>query len=254
MRINFFEEFPTKRNLEKAKLINFSSTVFLAAKSLTEFNKSKKELLRINPRIETGYWPILEKSYWISPFSPPGELERILKELPDIKEKILLDLELPVLNKRLFWQNIFFFLRNKKIIEQIFRQAKKAGLKIYTAEFAPPNKIFKTLAGWLGISYPLEKFAHKKIVMLYSSMAKNKWYFHLRKKFLINELQKYGESIEVAAGVIDTGIGGNEPLLAPLELEKEIISLRQSGVKNIAIFRLGGLNEKYLRTIKNFTI
>lgn len=252
MRINFFEEFPIKRNLERAKLINFPSTVFLAAKSLTEFNKSKKELFRINSRIETGYWPIIKKSYWISPFSPPSELIRILKEVPAIKGKMLLDLEVPILNKRLFLQNMFFFARNKKIIEQIFKQAEKVDLEIYTAEYAPPNKLFKTLAGWLGISYPLEKFAHQKIVMLYSSVAKNQWYFRLRKEFLIQEFKKYGDRIEAAVGAIGTGIGGNEPLLTPLRLKEEIASLNENGFKTATIFRLGGLNEKYLEIIKNF--
>gem|GEM_PF-5659933 len=36
LRIDFFEEFPTEKNLEKAALVNFKSTVFLAARSLQE--------------------------------------------------------------------------------------------------------------------------------------------------------------------------------------------------------------------------
>jgi len=81
MRIDFFEEFPTEENLKKAKLIDFPSTVYLAAKSLEEFKISRKKLGKINPKLEAGYWPILEKSYWISPFSYTYELKKIFKRI-----------------------------------------------------------------------------------------------------------------------------------------------------------------------------
>ena len=102
MRINFFEEYPTSENLEKAKLIDFNSTIFLAAHSLEEFHKYKKNLLDINNRLDVAYWPILNNTYWISPFSYTSDLEKLFKELKENKEKltILIDLELPLLNNR----------------------------------------------------------------------------------------------------------------------------------------------------------
>jgi hypothetical protein len=39
MRVNFFEEFPNSVSLSKAKLIDFPSTIFIAAKSFKEFKK-----------------------------------------------------------------------------------------------------------------------------------------------------------------------------------------------------------------------
>ena len=71
MKINFFEEFPTKENLDKAKLIKFDSVVYIAAKSLKEFEKWSKQIKKINFRITPAYWPILKKKegYWLSPFS-----------------------------------------------------------------------------------------------------------------------------------------------------------------------------------------
>ena len=60
MKINFFEEFPTKDNLDKAKLIKFDSKIYIAAKSLREFDKYAKQIKKINKRIEPAYWPILK--------------------------------------------------------------------------------------------------------------------------------------------------------------------------------------------------
>jgi len=81
MRIDFFEEIPTIDNLEKAILIDFPSTIYLAANSLEEFRELEKNLSLINPELEAGYWPILEKTYYISPFCYTYELENLIIDL-----------------------------------------------------------------------------------------------------------------------------------------------------------------------------
>jgi len=73
MRINFFEEFPISLNLSKAKLIQFPSTIFLAATSLEHFNTAKKKLKKINPKLEAAYWPILPKADWMAPIPYPSD-------------------------------------------------------------------------------------------------------------------------------------------------------------------------------------
>ncbi|MBD3252751.1 hypothetical protein GF386_03410, partial [Candidatus Pacearchaeota archaeon] len=83
MRIDFFEEFPDK-DLKKAKLINFNSTIYIAANSFDDFKKYKKRLKEINPRLEAAYWPFFKKSCWISPFSYTVDLKKFIK---DIEEK-----------------------------------------------------------------------------------------------------------------------------------------------------------------------
>ena len=50
MKISFFEEFPEK-GLEKAKLINFPSTLYIATKSLIEFKYFRDKLKKINVHI-----------------------------------------------------------------------------------------------------------------------------------------------------------------------------------------------------------
>ena len=51
----------------------------------TPKGKIQYKILEINSKVEVGYWPILEKSYWISPFSYTFELRKLYQKIkPDI--------------------------------------------------------------------------------------------------------------------------------------------------------------------------
>ena len=80
MRISFFEEFPTAKNLQKTKLISWPSKLYLAVPSLAEFDRIKAKIRHKNIT-EIIYWPILKKEegYWISPFSKPSSLRGIFE-------------------------------------------------------------------------------------------------------------------------------------------------------------------------------
>ena len=56
MKIDFYEEFPTRENLKKIKLINFNSKLFIATKSLKKFKKIEKQIKKINKKwsVRTG--------------------------------------------------------------------------------------------------------------------------------------------------------------------------------------------------------
>ncbi len=99
MRVNFFEEFPNSISLSKAKLIDFPSTIFIAAKSFEEFKIWEEELGKINPDLQAAYWPIINRSYWISSFSYHEDIKKLYDDLRKNtgKErlKILFDLEIP---------------------------------------------------------------------------------------------------------------------------------------------------------------
>ena len=248
MRIDFFEEFPTEENLRKAKLVDFESTVYTAAKSIAEFRQIADKIKIINPRIEPAYWPILEKSYWISPFSFTKELKSLAEELKanDMQLKILLDLELPTLRKWLFIRNLLSFVRNKRLIKKIFRSSKQWNIEIVTAEYP----IAKKLLGLLGVSYNPEKYPHKKALMAYSSFARSR----LAKKQLRNHFIKQSRKYPCIAGIgtIAVGVFGNEPILSPAELDEDLAFLKDKGIENAVIFRLGGLNEEYVNVISKY--
>ncbi len=256
MRVDFFEEFPNEKNLEKLKLINFDSTLYLASKSLSQFESIKERIKKINSEIEIAYWPVLEKSYWISPFSYTYELKNLYDELAKNSRekplKILIDLELPFLNKKLFLFNLFSFFRNKKIIEKIFRDSKKLNLDILTAEYPIATDFMQRKLEWLGVSYPIERFPHKKIVMFYSSMIKNKFVLEKIKSHIKKRAEELGDKLQVGLGTIARGILGDEPILSPKKLDKDLSFCKKQNIDTVVIFRLGGLNNDYLKIIKKY--
>jgi hypothetical protein len=255
MQINFFEEFPTTENLNKAKLIDFDSTIYLAAKSFEKFEEAKKQLHKTNPKLEAAYWPILEKSYWVSPFSYSYELKNLASTLRENHKgrrlKVLIDLELPVLNKALILRNLFSFFKNERAIRKIFRDADEFNIDILTAEY-PLGKLLQKELEMLGISYPMGKYPHKKLTMLYSSMIKHEWILNRAKKFVIHQAGKYKGNFQVGLGVITTGTFGDEPVLPPEQLDKDLDFISRHGVKTAVIYRLGGLNKEYLAVIGKY--
>ncbi|MCK9597356.1 MAG: hypothetical protein WC309_03825 [Candidatus Paceibacterota bacterium] len=240
MKIDFFEEFPNDENLAKASLLNYPCVVFLAAKSLDEFFNLKEKLNRINPLVEAAYWPILENSYWISPFSETKDLENLYEDLEKHKLKdlkVLIDLEAPPRNTRSAWENILVFSKSKRLIESIFGDSEKLGIKIFAGE--GPISPFISLP--FGYSYSVRKYGHERINMYYSSMMQKRI-----AKFLHKAMIRRNKNIGV--GVIAKGVK-HEPLLSPKGLEEDLKYFKN---KNITIFRLGGLNQEYMDAINKF--
>jgi len=256
MRIDFFEEFPEDiKNLNKSKLIKFNSTIYIAAKSFKNFKDYKKKLFKINPKLEAAYWPLLTKSYWISPFSYTWELKKLIKEFKDNKSssalKFLIDLELPI-KKDLMRRNFFCYWRNKKLIKFLFKNQNKLGINISTAECALINFFTQKKMELQGISYPLKKYPHKKIIMFYPSMVKEKKTIQKIQKYLIKKHRKEGGNLHVALGTIAIGIRGDEPVLTPKYFKIYLDFLEKIGIKRVIVFRLGGLNRDYLKIINQF--
>lgn len=256
VKINFFEEFPTESALSKAALIDFHSMVFIAAGSYKDYLLHEGTIKRYNPDIETAYWPIFEKSYWVSPFSYPYEIEQLYCELKSNRMKliILLDLELPFLNKKLFLKNLFHFRQNKKAIRQIFSESQGLNIEILTAEYPLSGRITNSILRFLGISYPVSEYPHKKIVMFYTSMIRRKSVFNHIRKHIIMRSREMGDNYHVGLGCLDIGILGNEPLITAGNLDNDLRFLEETGVKTATLFQLSGLNGEYLRVIRKHAL
>ena len=144
MLISFFEEFPDDDTLSKVSLISFPSKLYLAAKSVSEFEKIKSKISNKNI-IKIIYWPILSKDegYWISPFSQRQALERVFSELKNKKTPIMLDLEYPITrNASLLFTQFFNFLGNKNKIKKFIENSKG---EIYTVAYSSDSSIFSFL-------------------------------------------------------------------------------------------------------------
>ncbi|MBN1377157.1 hypothetical protein JW949_02380, partial [Candidatus Woesearchaeota archaeon] len=254
--VDFFEEFPNDKNLAKLKLVDFPSVIYVASKSLKEFNIIKKKILKINSKVEVAYWPILEKSYYISPFSYTSELKELYNDLIKRKKdkplKILIDLELPFLNIKLFLLNLFSFFRNKKLIKRFFADSEKLNIEILTAEYPVSSKIIQKIFWALGVSYPVDKYPHKKIIMFYSSMVKNKFLLKKIKQYIRKCSRELGKNLQIGLGTIAIGILGNEPILTPENLDSDLSFCKEQKIDAVVIFRLGGLNNLYIKKIKKY--
>lgn len=252
MKFNFFEEYPTLENLEKAKLINFDSTIFLAANSFNEYKNYKRLLYDINPNIYTAYWPILPNSYWISPFSNTKDLQNFIKEIFSINESltVLIDLELPLAkHKKMYFKNLFSFWKNKKILKRFFIEAPMHNVNIVTAEypsfFIGANFLYRLL----GISFNINKYKHTQCIMYYTSMM-NKFVSQLARKGIIQTI-KINPNLQLGLGTIATGILGNELILSINSLKKDIEFMKVNNIETGVIFRIGGLNEDHIKLLNN---
>jgi len=242
MQINFYEEFPTKENLEKLRLIKWKTKIFVTAKSKEGFAVLEKQIKKIKKDTEVAYWPIAPKTYWISPFSKTEDLEKLFSELNKTKCSLLIDLELPLRENRiLLIKNIFRLKKNKKIIKDFLERNKS---RVTTAEY--PFTIPKRVMKWLGLSYEI---GYERNIMWYSSMLPRLLNNIIKKK--LNKIENKN-NYSISLGTIATGVLGNEPILSPEILERDLEFVEKAGFEKVIIFRLGGLNKDYIEGIEKF--
>ena len=243
MKIEFYEEFPNKENLQKLKLIKFKTRLFLAAKSIKEFKKFEKQAKAIKKDLEVAYWPIVKNSYWISPFSNTKDLIELFNELKTINNHLLIDLELPLAKKwKMYLKNIFHFKKNKRLIRAFLEKNKN---QITTAEYL--RTAYSNIARFLGLGY--NNVGCERSLMFYTSTQDRKT-INSGKSKLIEIKNKLDYSISL--GTLATGILKNEPILSTENIEKDLEFVKKAGFKKVIIFRLAGLNKKYIEVINQF--
>ena len=154
----------------------------------------------------------------------------------------MLDLELPTTqNPLLYLTELLNFKKDKKMIHSFI--CNHPG-EIYLCEYSAPEKNLQRL----GLHYVSKK--SKVMKMMYHSVhyfSQEKLQYELQQG-----IQKYGDRYIVGYGTIAVGVGGNEPLLSPEQLEKDLRIAQEVGVKEVVLFRLGGLNKKYVEVIEKF--
>lgn len=252
MQISFFEEYPTDDNLAKLKLLSFKTNLYLASESVSQFLRLKHKIKKQYKNVdEIIYWPILKVSegYWMSAFSKHDALKRIIKEIDLAKEKfpILWDAELPLLNKKLYVTEVLNFFKNRSVITKILQNSNTSH-PIIVAAF-PQNGINKFLHFLAGTSFYSGDFPYMD--MIYTSLLKNVNRMGFLKRTIRESSHKFKQYI-VSLGLIAGGIEGEAPLISKESLLKELKFVERQGVKEVAIYRLGGFNKEYLSVISKF--
>jgi hypothetical protein len=247
MIISFYEEYPTKENLEKLNLINFPTKLYLAAHSFKEFKKYKKQIKSKYVK-EIAYWPLLTKKegYWFSAFTKRKALKRTISELKNTKVPVMWDAELPTHpNPLLYLTQLFNFFPNRKLINNFVKNHKK----IYIAEYFFVNNRLEHLFRFLCLN-----FAPKKNLfpmrMAYSSL-------HDFGTFLMNDeikkgKQEFKDNFIVAYGTLASGEDGQHREISLKLLKRDLDLAKKHNVNEVVLYRLGGLNKKYIKILKKY--
>lgn len=246
MQISFFEEFPNSSNLSKLDLIKFPTKLYLAEYSIEGYKQYKKELQNKYKNIkEVIWWPILNvnEGYWLSPWSKRRALLRLFHYLLNEKIPILWDAELPRKRSLLFSQ-FFKHFKNKKLIKAFFNKYQG---QIYTAEYLKESNFLENNC----LTFNPNKYNNVKIKMLYTSV--HSWLTENEIRKIIKELKdKYKDKILIGLGTIAIGVNSDERILTPEQLERDLKICKELNVKEVVIFRLGGLNKDYIKVLNKF--
>lgn len=255
MQVSFFEEFPNENTLEKIALLNFDTQIYVAARNLSQFQDYEAQFKAQNEHIkEVVYWPVLkrEEGYWISPWSDPQALERVFEEIKGRKNKqkleVLLDLEPSLKRTRLF--SFEDFTPNKRYITEFVRDAGNYNISISTVE---KSYISERILEYFGLSFNQKEFENKKIKMYYSSYRRKFLPDFVVDKLYKRKIKKYAEKgVRVGLGLIAPGIHNETHYISPEVLQRELQIASNHGIGEVIIFRLEGLDAKYLEALERY--
>lgn len=113
--------------------------------------------------------------------------------------------------------------------------------RVTTAE--SPLTILFDFMKFLGLDYNIKT---EKSLMWYSSCLSKKMNNIIRRRL---SRVKNKSQYSISLGTIARGISDNEPILSPEDLERNLKFVKQAGFNKTIIFRLCGLNKKYISTI-----
>lgn len=243
MKIEFYEEFPSKKSFEKLKLIKFKTKLFVAAKSLSEFRRYEKLAKSYKKDLEVAYWPVVRRSYWVSGFSNTNDLIELFRELDSIKNPVLIDLELPKKNNwDLYLRNIFRLKKNKRLITDFLERNKG---RVTTAEYirSPLGKFEK----WIGLDFQVNT---EKSLMFYTSRKKENDIS--REQEMVRKISKKCGQLSLSLGLTMSGVSNKPGFLTKETLSRDMNFAKLLGVDKVIIFRLEGVKNWHVDIFKEF--
>jgi|SRR3989344_881648 len=256
MRISFFEEFPTSANLQKLKLVTWPTKLYVAAKSLKEFEEIAAKIRKLAKHklvTEIIYWPILEKKdgYWISPWANSTTLRNLFHSLLHRKNKkplsVMLDLEPPKEKMQLFTRMPMMHI-NKRKIQKFLYHAPEHNIKVYAVEL---SHLSPRILRMIGLSYSSQKFKQQRIGMYYTSFIRLLLPQHLVEERFIHKVKECVQNkMFLGIGLIAPGVYKIEPTYDADTLQTELKIAQEKGIKEVIIFRLGGLHKKFMKVIQ----
>jgi hypothetical protein len=273
MEISLCVEYP-EEGLDKLHHVDFPVDLVVAGKSMEEFDGWRAQIDHDSVQ-RVGYWPTLsrEEGYWLSTLASPRGLDRVLGELGERNSEddqllLLWDAELPHQNPLLVFKNAIYHFKNRKKLDKFLRNHKEHSLDIAAAQFPtrtwpfPLNLVASkpVLEATMTHLDPVEYDLEAVFTMGYTSFGEfedpiNSFLLGgFNPRNLIDEaglgVKNYRDRFGLALGTIAVGEMGNEPILTPKKLNRDLSIARLMGVKKVAIYRLGGMTDEYAAAIK----
>ncbi len=246
-RIGLYEEFPVPWRLDKLAAVDFPVTLAVPAATRADFLKLKTEIQQTYPQVQSVYyWPLLtqEEGYYPGPWSDPAGIKRIAAEAEGLP--VVWDIEMPLNQAELTWKDVEEWQENRGYLDQWFRQRQEPVqiwrshrnmgldplfLRLIAMHYDPRDYPAVTLQLDLymtGAGLPADETA----------------------RILRCGVERYGERFVPAFGVLNDGEGPAEIFITPELFRRNLELARQAGVSEIWLFGVNGLNEEYLKALR----
>jgi hypothetical protein len=245
VRIGLYEEFPVPWRLDKLQQVDFPVTLALAAATRDEFLQLRDEVSSTYPQVrEIYFWGLLsaDEGYYPGTWSDADGVERLANESADVP--VLWDMEVPRgqlgISVENWWRNRQFldtWLKGRDEPVHIWRTHTGMGL----------NPAFLRLAGmhFDPLDYPAVSL-HLDLYMTGDSIADE-----TLARILRCGVERYGERFIPSLGVLNDGEGDPSIFVPPETFRRALMLVRSSGVSEVWLFGVNGLNAEYLSIVRD---
>lgn len=244
VQVGLYEEFPVPWRLNKLEQVDFPVKLALAAPTRAEFLPLRDGVLSTYLQVQEVYfWPLLslEEGYYPGSWSNADAVERVAHEAEGLP--VLWDAEIP---RGQLGLSVGDWVRNTSFLSQWFgeRQEPTAIWRSHAGMGLDP--LFLRLVGmhFDPLDYP-EVSLHLDLYMRGEGASSE-----VLTQILRCGVERYGSRFIPSLGVLNDG-EGDPSIFIPLETFRRVLTLvRQSGVSEIWLFGVNGLNEEYLSVLR----
>jgi hypothetical protein len=247
VQIGLYEEFPNPWRLAKLNQVDFPVKLAISAPSRAEFLQLRETILQTYPQVQEVYfWPQLSdaEGYYLGPWSAPTGIQRITNEVSDLP--LLWDLEIPRGTNDVSTLPVSHWWSNRATLHKMFANHNQPIHIWRTHVSLGLNPAFLRLAAmhFDPQDYPNVSL-HLDLYTRGSGMNPQELYQLIR-----CGVEQYGERFIPSMGVLNDNEGPPEIFVPPDTFRRNLEVARAAGASEIWLFGVNGLNDSYLRAVR----
>jgi hypothetical protein len=247
VRVGLYEEFPNPWRLAKLQQLDFPVTLAIAAPSRQEFLQLRDSIRQTYPLVrEVYFWPLLttDEGYYPGPWSEPQGIQRLTAEAADLP--VLWDAEIPR------------GTTNVRELSLARWWANRSTLSTFFSDHQQPIHLWRT-----HISMGLDPAFLRLAAMHFDPLDYQQVRLHLDlyargagqdagdlAQIIRCGVERYGERFIPSLGVLNDGEGPAEIFVPPDTFRRNLQIARDAGASEVWIFGANGLNDEYLRALR----